>query len=122
MSQKHNLWFSGASPDNRVTYRISGGATKQTGNIPDMSYNRLNLQGKPTAQVTNWLSTDLVISYSYATNNQPFKGVCGTPATCVGGGPCLASWWPRYDRCARLPDAVGPAASDHQPRGGQRSR
>ncbi len=89
VSQKHNLSFSGASPDNRVTYRISGGATKQTGNIPNMSYNRLNLQGSSTAQVTNWLSTDLVISYSYATNNQPFKGVCGTPATCVGGGPML---------------------------------
>jgi len=89
VSQKHNLSFSGASGDSRITYRISGGVTRQTGNIPNTWYRRMNLQGSSTAQVTNWLSADLVISYSYSTNNQPFKGVCATPTTCVGGGPML---------------------------------
>ncbi len=88
VSQKHNLSFSGASPDNRVTYRVSGGATKQTGNIPNMSYNvepagQLDRAGHRLARHRP------IMSYSYATNDQPFKGVYGTPATCVGGGPML---------------------------------
>ena len=78
LSQKHNLAFSGASPDNRVTYRISGGAIKDRGNVPNTYLNRINMQGSSTAQVTNWLNADLVMSYAYATNNQPFRGG-GTP-------------------------------------------
>jgi TonB-linked SusC/RagA family outer membrane protein len=85
-TQKHNLAFSGASPDNRLTYRLSGGSTRQTGVIRTSQYNRLNLTGTSTAQVTRWLSADLVTQYAYDNNDQPLKG---------DGGPLLGLLvWP----------------------------
>jgi TonB-linked SusC/RagA family outer membrane protein len=86
LTQKHNLSFSGAGPDGRVTYRVSGGSTKQEGVIRNSTYNRINLTGASTAQVTNWLGADLSMQYAYVTNRQPWKG---------DGGPLLGLLvWP----------------------------
>ena len=86
LTQKHNLAFSGASPDSRLTYRLSGGSTRQQGVIRNSQYNRLNLTGTSTAQVTSWLNADLVMQYMYDNNDQPYKG---------DGGPLLGLLvWP----------------------------
>ncbi len=104
LSQKHNLAFSGASPDNRVSYRLSGGSTREQGNIPNMEYNRINLQGSSNAQVTEWLNADLVMTYSYNTNNQPYRG--------SGSGPLLG--------LLAYPDTID--ASDYLTAAGTRRR
>jgi len=86
LTQKHNLAFSGASPDSRLTYRLSGGSTRQQGVIRNSQYNRLNLTGTSTAQVNSWLNADLVMQYMYDNNDQPYKG---------DGGPLLGLLvWP----------------------------
>ena len=86
MTQKHNLVFSGASPDSRVTYRLSGGSTRQQGVIRNSQFNRLNLTGSSSATVTSWLNADLVMQYAYDNNDQPLKG---------DGGPLLGLLvWP----------------------------
>ena len=86
LTQKHNVAFSGASSDSRLLYRLSGGSTRQQGVIKNTFYNRLNLTGTSTAQVTNWLNADLVMQYAYDNNDQPLKG---------DGGPLLGLLvWP----------------------------
>lgn len=85
-TQKHNLAFSGASPDNRVGYRVSGGTTRQTGVVRNSKYDRVNLTGSSQADVTRWLSTDLSMQYAYDANDQPLKG---------DGGPLIGLLvWP----------------------------
>ncbi len=76
-TQKHNLSFSGAAPDNRINYRLSTGITKQQGVIPGSDYRRVNLTGASQGQVTNWLNADLSMAYSYNNNDQVFKGENG---------------------------------------------
>ncbi len=89
MTQQHNLSFSGASPDNRINYRLSGGALRQQGVIPNTQYDRVNLTGATQGRVNRWLSTDLSMTYSYNTNDQTFKG---------DGGPLIGLLvWPQTD-------------------------
>ena len=88
-TQKHNLSFSGATPDNRINYRLSTGITKQQGVIPGSDYRRVNLTGASQGQVTNWLNADLSMAYSYNNNDQVFKG---------DNGPLLGLLvWPSSD-------------------------
>ena len=89
LTQKHNLTFSGASPDNRINYRLSGGLTQQNGVVPNDKYDRLNLTGASQGQVTDWLNADLTMGYTSADNRQSFKG---------SGGPLLGLLvWPSFD-------------------------
>src|SRR4051812_26790878 len=76
-TQKHNLSFSGASPDSRLNYRLSTGITNQQGVIPGSDYRRVNLTGASQDQVTRWLGADLSMNYSYSNNDQVFKGEAG---------------------------------------------
>lgn len=78
LTQKHNLSFSGAAPDNKINYRVATSLTNQVGVIPNTRYRRLNLTGASQAQVTRWLNTDLSIIYANDNNDQPFKGA-GSP-------------------------------------------
>lgn len=79
VKQTHNLAFSGATQDNRVNYRISTSLTRQNGIVPNTKYNRINVTGSSQAQVTNWLSTDVVMQYVYDDNNQPLRGSAAGP-------------------------------------------
>jgi TonB-linked SusC/RagA family outer membrane protein len=89
LTAKHNLSFSGASPDNRVGYYVNGSATKQEGVIPNSLYDRYNLTGSSQAQVNRWLNADLRMSYSYSNNDMPWKG---------DNGPLLGLLlWPQTD-------------------------
>ena len=91
-TQKHNLSFSGAGPDNRLNYRLSTGITNQQGVIPGSDYRRVNLTGASQGQVTRWLSADLSMNYSYSNNDQIFKG---------DGGPLLGLLvWPATDNAS----------------------
>ena len=88
-SAKHNLSFSGATQDNRVSYRVAAGSTGQIGVVPGSKYNRINLTGASNAQINNWMNADLSMVYSYDTNDQPFKGA---------NGPFLGLMlWPQTD-------------------------
>jgi TonB-linked SusC/RagA family outer membrane protein len=73
-TQRHNLAFSGGASDNHLNYRISSAFTKQTGVIPNTGLNKVNLTGTSQGQVTRWLSADLSMMYTYANNDQAFKG------------------------------------------------
>lgn len=89
LTQKHNLTFSGATADNRINYRLGGALTNQEGVVPNSNYDRVNLTGASQAQVNRWLNADLSMSYTYANNDQSFKGV---------GGPLLGLLvWPQTD-------------------------
>jgi TonB-linked SusC/RagA family outer membrane protein len=103
LTQKHNLSFSGAAADNNINYRLSTGITNQEGVVPGTKYDRYNLTGASQAQVTRWLNVDLSMNYTYADNNQSFKGV---------GGPLIGLLvWPQTDN-----------ASDYLTPGGNRRR
>jgi len=89
VTQRHNLAFSGGTPDNHVNYRVTGGLLKQAGVVPTTDYDRINITGAGQAQATRWLAADLSTQYSYSTNEQAFKG---------SGGPLLALLaWPQTD-------------------------
>jgi TonB-linked SusC/RagA family outer membrane protein len=89
LTQKHNLSFSGAAADNRINYRLAGSLTNQNGVVPNSKYDRVNLTGASQAQVNRWLNVDLSMGYTYAVNDQSFKGV---------GGPLIGLLvWPQTD-------------------------
>src|SRR5690348_3906988 len=89
LTQKHNLAFSGAAPDNHINYRISAGLTRQNGVVPGSDYDRVNVTGASQGQVTDWLNVDLSMMYSNDNNDQTFKGA---------GGPLLGLLvWPATD-------------------------
>ena len=89
MTQKHNLAFSGAAPDNKINYRVASSLTNQEGVVPNSKYNRINVTGASQAQVTSWLNADLSMGYTFADNHQAFKGT---------GGPLLGLLvWPATD-------------------------
>jgi TonB-linked SusC/RagA family outer membrane protein len=89
VTQKHNLSFSGAAADNRINYRLAGSLTNQEGVIPNSKYDRVNLTGASQAQVNRWLNVDLSMGYTYAANDQSYKGV---------GGPLIGLLvWPQTD-------------------------
>ena len=100
LSQQHNATFSGASPDNRVNYRVSLAANSQGSVIRNSDYTRVNLTGAGGAQVTKWLKTDLSMQYSQADNDQALKG---------DNGPLLGLLlWPQTDKAS---DYLTPAGS-----------
>src|SRR5690348_15664532 len=99
-SQTHNLAFSGGSQDGRVTYRVAAGVDRTSGVVPNSRYDRVNLTGASTGQVTKWLSTDLSMLYSNALNDQPMKG---------DDGPLVGLLvWPVNDNAA---DFLSPAGT-----------
>lgn len=86
VTQKHNLSFSGASSDARITYRVSGSTQQVQGVIPNSEWNKVNVSASSQAVATEWLKSDVVLQYSTDFNNQPFKGA---------GGPLLGLLaWP----------------------------
>lgn len=88
-TQKHNIAISGAAADNSSNYRIASSFTNQEGVVPNSIYDRINLTGASQAQVNKWLKADLSMSYTYAKNDQSFKGV---------GGPLIGLLvWPQTD-------------------------
>ncbi|AMW05952.1 SusC/RagA family TonB-linked outer membrane protein [Gemmatimonas phototrophica] len=100
ISQQHVLTFSGASPDNRVNYRISGNLNRNNGVIPGSDLTRINLTGASQAQVNKYLKADLSMLYMQSENNQPEKG---------GNGPLLGLLlWPQTDDAS---DFLSPAGT-----------
>lgn len=98
-TQQHNLAFNGGAADNRVNYRLATGLVRQEGVVPNSRYGRINLTGASQGQVNRWLSTDLSMSYTYATNDQSYKGA---------GGPLLGLLvWPQTDNAADYLTAAG---------------
>ncbi len=89
LTQKHNLSFSGAAPDNKINYRVATAITKEEGVVPGSQYDRINVTGASQANVTSWLQADLSMGYTYANNDQPFKG---------DNGPLIGLLlWPQTD-------------------------
>ena len=76
-TKTHNLAFSGATGDGRINYRLATSTDKQSGVVRNSDYGRVNLTGASQAQINSWLSTDLSMAYTYATNNQVYKGDIG---------------------------------------------
>jgi TonB-linked SusC/RagA family outer membrane protein len=91
-SQTHNLTFSGATNDGKINYRLATSRDARTGVVRSSDYGRTNLTGASQAQITSWLNTDLSMAYTYATNNQVYKG---------DGGPLIGLMlWPQTDNAA----------------------
>lgn len=77
LTQKHNLAFSGASPENRINYRLSLSGDKQEGVVPNSDMRRVSLTGASQGEVSRWLRADLSMAYTVGDNNQPWKGADG---------------------------------------------
>ncbi|MGA0920204.1 MAG: SusC/RagA family TonB-linked outer membrane protein [Gemmatimonadaceae bacterium] len=77
LTQRHALSFNGGAQDNRVNYRVAVAADDQRGVIPNSVYKRINLTGATQAQVTPWLKSDLSMQYTFASNEQSYKGANG---------------------------------------------
>jgi TonB-linked SusC/RagA family outer membrane protein len=100
LTQRHNLAFSGAAADNGINYRLSTALINQAGVVPGSQYDRINLTGASQAQVNRWLNVDLSMNYTYANNDQPFKGA---------GGPLIGLLvWPQTDNAS---DYLTPAGT-----------
>jgi len=99
LTARHNLAFSGASPDNRVNYRLAVTNSEQQGVVPNTTFGRINLTGASQAQVTPWLRTDVTMAYSFSNNTQPWKGA---------DGPLLGLLvWPQTDNAQDWRTAAG---------------
>ncbi|MBC8087660.1 MAG: SusC/RagA family TonB-linked outer membrane protein [Phycisphaerae bacterium] len=77
VSQKHNIAFSGGTPDSKINYRIAVGGDKQQGVVINSNYSRFNLTGATQAQVTDWIRSDVSLQFSQANNRQAFTGLTG---------------------------------------------
>jgi len=77
LSQNHNLSFSGATTDNAINYRLSTSLDKQEGVVQSSAYDRINVTGSSQARINSWLNTDLSMMYTYANNDQVYKGDIG---------------------------------------------
>jgi TonB-linked SusC/RagA family outer membrane protein len=77
VSTRNDLSFSGASPDSRITYRVSAAADRDNGVVPNSRMDRNNITGRSTAQVTPWMNADLSMTYTNAVTNGAFNGVAG---------------------------------------------
>jgi TonB-linked SusC/RagA family outer membrane protein len=77
VSQRHSLSFSGATNDNTINYRLATSIDKQEGVVPGSDLNRINVTAASQARINPWLSTDLSMIYTYANNNQVYKGDIG---------------------------------------------
>ncbi|HJQ12557.1 MAG TPA: SusC/RagA family TonB-linked outer membrane protein [Gemmatimonadaceae bacterium] len=73
----NNFAFSGATADDKINYRLATSFDKQEGVVPTADYQRVNVTGASQAQITSWLNTDLSMAYTYATNDQVYKGEIG---------------------------------------------
>ena len=99
VTQKHNLDFSGATQDARINYRVATSITKQQGVVPSSGYNRINLTGASGAKVTDWISSDLSMQYSYSNTDKVYKG---------DGGPFIGLvLWPQTDDATSYLTAAG---------------
>lgn len=97
MTQKHNLAFDGGTE--KATYRISSAYTDQEGVVPNSKYEKINISGALQATINPWLKTDLTMTYTYANNDQPFKGSIG---------PLLGLLvWPQEDDARNYLTAAG---------------
>ncbi|HAH64511.1 MAG TPA: SusC/RagA family TonB-linked outer membrane protein [Rhizobiales bacterium] len=76
-AQTHNISFSGATSDGRINYRLASSTDQQSGVVRNSDYGRVNLTGASQAQITSWLNTDLSMAYTYADNDQVYKGDIG---------------------------------------------
>ena len=76
-AQTHNLSFSGATSDGKINYRLATSTDQQSGVVRNSDYGRVNLTGASQAQITSWLNTDLSMAYTYAGNDQVYKGSIG---------------------------------------------
>jgi TonB-linked SusC/RagA family outer membrane protein len=100
LTQRHNLSFSGADENNRINYRLATSLTNQEGVVPGTKYDRINVTGASRAQVNDWLNVDLSMNYTWADNEQSFKGV---------GGPLIGLLvWPQTDNAS---DYLTPAGT-----------
>ncbi len=100
LSQRHNVAFSGATGDNKLSYRLALNLDDQGAVVLNSNLQKLNLTGRTDAQVTKWLRTDLSMQYSIQENNQLFKGA---------DGPLLGVLlWPQTDNAA---DFLTPAGN-----------
>ena len=96
-TQKHNLSFDGGTE--KATYRISSAYTNQEGVVPNSKYEKINLSGAIQATINPWLKTELTMTYTYANNDQPFKG---------SGGPLIGLLvWPQQDDAKNYFTAAG---------------
>ncbi len=77
VTQTHDLSFSGATPDNTINYRLGTSIDKQDGVVRNSGYSRVNVTGASQAQIKPWLNTDLSMAYTYANNDQVYKGDLG---------------------------------------------
>jgi TonB-linked SusC/RagA family outer membrane protein len=77
VTQKHNLSFSGATSDNTINYRLGTAIDKEEGVVRNSGYDRVNVTGASQARINNWLTTDLSMAYTYANNDQVYKGDLG---------------------------------------------
>jgi len=73
-SATQRLSFSGVSPSNNVSYRVSSAFEREQGVIPASGLRKVNLTGSTQGTVTSWLSADLSLMYTNANNCQPYKG------------------------------------------------
>ncbi|HVX41747.1 MAG TPA: SusC/RagA family TonB-linked outer membrane protein [Gemmatimonadaceae bacterium] len=91
-SARNDIAFTGGSADSRITYRVSAAVDRDNGVIPNTRYDRNNITGRSTAQVTSWMNADLSMMYTNSVNHQPFNGVAG---------PLLGLLiWPQTDNAA----------------------
>jgi len=99
LTQRHALSFNGGAQDNRVNYRVAVAADDQRGVIPNSIYKRINLTGATQAQVTSWLKTDLSMQYTFASNEQSYKGA---------NGPLIGLLiWPQTDDAKQFATPAG---------------
>jgi len=77
VTQKHNISFSGATADNTINYRLGTSLDKEAGVVPNSGYDRVNVTGASQARINNWLTTDLSMAYTFANNDQVYKGDIG---------------------------------------------
>ena len=77
VTQNYSVSFSGAAADNAINYRLGSSLDKEVGVIPNSGYDRVNVTAASQARINSWLSTDLSMTYTYATNDQVYKGDIG---------------------------------------------
>ena len=99
LTQKHNIAFSGASPDNRINFRLSSGLAREQGVIPNSKLDRLTLSGASGIQVLKAVRADLAMTYTNSSNDQSLKGE---------NGPLIGLMiWPQSDNAANYLTPAG---------------
>ncbi len=77
LTQRHNLAFSGGAADNNINYRLGTSIDKEDGVVRNTGYDRISVTGASQARINPWLSTDVSMAYTYAHNDQVYKGDIG---------------------------------------------